>query len=146
MDDDLGSLIARGEKALANGETLVALMHFERAAALRNVPVVRSALGYCIAKERQQYQKALVLCREAMGEEPTDPRHYYHLGRIYLLTRQKVQAITTFRRGLKQQRYQPIIDELRRLGVRKPPVFTSLPRDHILNKSLGRLLATLGTR
>lgn len=146
MDEDFYSLIARGEKALANGETLVALMHFERASALRNVPVARSALGYCLAKERQQYQKALTLCREALAEEPSDPRHYYHLGRIYLLTRQKAQAIAAFRRGLKLQRYQPIIDELRRLGVRKPPVFGSLPRDHVLNKTFGKLLTRFGTR
>lgn len=146
MHDDLHTLITKGEQALARGETLVALMHFETAAGVYNAPVARSALGYCIARERQQYQKALTLCREAMTENPVDPRHYYHLGRIYLLTRQKSQAITAFRRGLKHQRYQPIIDELRRLGVRKPPVFSSLPRDHVLNKSLGILFTRFGTR
>lgn len=146
MNEDLYSLISKGEKALANGETLVALILFDKAAELRNIPVVRSARGYCLAKERQQYQKALTLCREALAEEPADPRHYYHLGRIYLLTRQKAQAITAFRRGLKHQRYQPIIDELRRLGVRKPPVFSTLPRDHFLNRSFGILLTKLGTR
>jgi len=146
MHNELYSLITKGEQALANGETLVALMHFETVARLRQVPAVQSALAYCLAKERRQYQKALALCREALGEEPAEPRHYYHLGRIYLLANQKTQAITAFRRGLKQQRYQPIIDELRRLGVRKPPVFTSLPRDHVLNRSFGRLLTRLGSR
>jgi tetratricopeptide (TPR) repeat protein len=146
MDEDLYSLIAKGEKALASGETLVALMHFETAARLRQLPVVQSALAYCLAKERRQYQQAIALCRKALEAEPTDPRHYYHLGRIYLSANQKTQAITAFRRGLKQQRHQPIIDELRRLGVRKPPVFTSLPRDHVLNKSFGKLLTRFGTR
>ena len=121
MDDDLYSLIAKGEKSLARGETLVALMHFESAISQRPLPAVQSAMAYCLAKERQQYQKAFALCREALGAEPADPRHYYHLGRIYLLANQKPQAIAAFRRGLKQRRYQPIIDELRRLGVRKPP-------------------------
>ena len=34
MHDDLHSLISKGEKALASGETLVALVHFETAARL----------------------------------------------------------------------------------------------------------------
>lgn len=146
MQEDLYSLIAKGEKALASGETLVALMHYETAARQCQVPAVQSALAYCLAKERRQYQQAISLCRKALEAEPTDARHYYHLGRIYLSANQKVQAITVFRRGLKQQRYQPIIDELRRLGVRKPPVFSSLPRDHVLNKSFGKLLTRFGTR
>jgi tetratricopeptide (TPR) repeat protein len=146
MHDDLYNLITKGEKALASGETLVALVHFETAARLSPSPAVKSALGYCLAKERRQYQKAMALCRDALNMEPADPRHYYHLGRIYLLTDQKTEAIATFRRGLKQRRHQPIIDELRRLGARRPPVFTSLPRNHFLNRSAGILLSRLGTR
>lgn len=146
MEDDLNSLITKGEKALANGETLVALMHFETAERIRPVPAVQSALAYCLASERKQYQRAIALCRQALEAEPAEARHYYHLGRIYLTTGQKPLAITAFRRGLKLKRYQPILDELRRLGVRKPPVFSSLPRDHFLNKSFGRLLTSLGTR
>ena len=146
MHDDLLSLINKGDKALANGETLVALMYFESAARLSPAPAIKSSLAYCLARERQQFQKALALCREALSAEPAVPHHYYHLGRIYLLANQKTQAIAAFRRGLKQQRYQPIIEELRRLGVRKPPVFDSLPRDHFLNRSFGIVLTRLGTR
>ncbi len=140
------TLIAAGEKALAAGETLVALMHFEAANQLQSLPAVQSALGYCLAKERRQYQQALTLCRAALDNDPTDPRHYYYLGRIYLLSNKKPLAIATFRRGLKLKRYSPIIEELRRLGVRKPPVFTSLPRDHTINRAIGVLLARVGLR
>jgi len=146
MQEELYSLVAKGERALAKGETLVALMHFENAIDRHPLPVVQSALAYCLAKERRQYQKAFALCREALGAEPADPRHYYHLGRIHLLANQKSQAIAAFRRGLKLRRYQPIIDELRRLGVRKPPVFGALPRDHFLNRSFGILFTRFGTR
>jgi tetratricopeptide (TPR) repeat protein len=136
----------QGERALSRGETLVAMMHFETAARLNPNPATQSALAYCLAKEQRQYQRALALCREALGAAPADPRHYYHLGRIHLLANQKSQAIATFRRGLKARRYQPIIDELRRLGQRQPPIFTSLPRGHFLNRSLGRVLARIGVR
>lgn len=146
MEEDFGSLITKGEKALAKGETLVALMHFEQADRLRPSPAVQSALAYCLARERQQFQKAIALCRQALEAEPAQVRHYYHLGRVYLVAGQKPLAITAFRRGLKLQRYQPIIDEMRRLGVRKPPIFTSLPRDHVLNRSFGKLLTRLGAR
>lgn len=146
MDEDLNGLITKGERALANGETLVALMHFETAERIRPVPAVQSALAYCLASERKQYQRAIALCRQALEAEPAEARHYYHLGRIYLTTGQKALAITAFRRGLKLQRYQPILDELRRLGVRKPPVFNSLPRDHFLNRSFGQLLTRFGAR
>jgi tetratricopeptide (TPR) repeat protein len=113
---------------------------------LRPLPEVESALGYCLAKERRQYQQALALCRSALEADPADPRHYYHLGRIYLLGNRKAQAIVAFRRGLKTRRYQPIIDEMRRLGVRKPPVFAMLPREHFLNRSVGALFAHIGLR
>jgi tetratricopeptide (TPR) repeat protein len=146
MNDDLHNLIAMGEEALGRGETLVALVHLEKALRLQPLPAVQSALAYCVARERLQFQRAFALCRAALSAAPADPRHHYHLGRIHLLASQKPQAIAAFRRGLKLQRYQPIIDELRRLGVRKPPVFASLPREHFLNRTLGILLARFGTR
>jgi tetratricopeptide (TPR) repeat protein len=146
MDEDLHSLIAKGEKALAKGETLVALMHFETAERMRPLPAVQSALAYCLASERQQYQRAITLCRQALEAEPVEACHYYYLGRVYLAAGQKALAITAFRRGLKLKRYPPILDELRRLGVRKPPTFSSLPRDHFLNKSFGRMLTLFGAR
>lgn len=146
MDGDLYNLLNLAEKALDRGETLVAMMHLEKVVQLRPLPAAQSALAYCVARERRQYQKAFALCREALEAEPAEPRHYYHLGRIHLLANQKAKAIAAFRRGLKLRRYQPIIDELRRLGVRKPPVFASLPREHFLNRAFGRLLTRMGTR
>lgn len=146
MHEELHDLLAKGEKALAGGETLVARMLFETVLRRREIPAAQSGLAYCLAKDQHKYQTAFALCRQALGAEPGEPRHYYHLGRIYLLAGQKPQAIAAFRRGLKLKRHQPIIDELRRLGARKPPVFSSLPRDHLLNKSFGLLLTRIGTR
>ena len=103
-------------------------------------------MGYCLAKERQQFQKALALCQNALSEDPNNPQHYYQMGRIYLLARQKNSAIATFRKGLKLKRYQPIIDELQQIGFRKPPAFQSLAREHLLNRSFGRFLSMIGNR
>jgi tetratricopeptide (TPR) repeat protein len=146
MPDSLSGLLNKGEQALQNDDTLVALMQFEMAHAITPLPGVKSKLAYCLAKERRQYQKALALCRQALEAEPDNPDHYYQLSRIYLVAGQKHQAIKSLRKGLKFKRHQAIIDELNRLGARKEPVFVSFPREHFLNRSAGILLAKLGSR
>jgi len=146
MPDNLNNLLIKGEKALQSGDTLVALMQFETALAIKPLPAIKSRLAYCIAKERRQFQPAMQLCREALQVEPNNPEHYYHLGRIYLAAGQKSKAITTLRKGLKFKRHQPSIDALNRLGWRKSPVFSSLPREHVLNRCAGILMARVGAR
>jgi tetratricopeptide (TPR) repeat protein len=146
METSSQDQIDKGVKSLRKGDTLVALVHFENAFRLDPTPVVKSGLAYCLAKERRQFQKARLLCQKALSEEPGNPDHYFQLGRIYLLAGQKNNAIAVFRKGLKHKRYQPIIDELHRLGIRKPPVFKSLSREHILNRSVGKLLTKIGNR
>lgn len=146
MAESYQALLEKGQKALQSGDTLVALVQFETAYQIEPTPGIKSRLAYCLASERHHMQKALNLCREALTAEPANPEHYYQLGRIYLLAARKNKAIASFRKGLKHRRYQPIIDELRKLGLRKEPVFTSLPRGHFLNRSFGRLMSILGAR
>jgi tetratricopeptide (TPR) repeat protein len=146
MSETLNALLRKGERALQSDDTLVALLQFEMAHAIEPLPGLKSKLAYCLAKERRQYQQAMNLCREALQAEPGNPDHYYQLSRIYMVAGQKRQAIKSLRKGLKFKRYQPIIDELIRLGARKAPVFSSLPREHIFNRSAGILLTKLGSR
>jgi tetratricopeptide (TPR) repeat protein len=146
MPETLNSLLLRGEKALQNGDTLLALLQFEMAHAIKPLPGIKSKLAFCLAKERRQYQQAMALCREALQAEPDNPDHYYQLSRIYMVAGQRSKAIASLRRGLKFKRHQPIIDELNRLGLRKEVVFSSLPREHILNRCAGILLTKLDSR
>jgi tetratricopeptide (TPR) repeat protein len=146
MSEAISSLLQKAERALKRDETVVALLQLEAAHAIEPRPEVKSKLAYCIARERRQYKKALALCLEALNTEPNNPDHYYQLSRIHLLTGKKQTALKTLRKGLKFQRHQPIIDELNRLGFRKEPYFTSLPREHFLNRSAGILLTKLGSR
>lgn len=146
MSDTLNGLLRKGERALQNGDTLVALLQLEMAHAVEPLPSIKAKLAYCLAKERRQYQQAMALCREALRAEPDNPDHYYQLSRIYLIAGQKRQAIKSLRKGLKFKRHQPSIDELNRLGARKSPIFTSLPREHILNRIGGILFTKLGSR
>ena len=146
MSDSFNDLLRKGEQALKNDDTLVALLQFETAHAIQPLPGIKSKLAFCLAKERRQYQKAMSLCREALQAEPDNPDHYYQLSRIYLVAGQKSKAIKSLRKGLKFKRHQPIIDELNRLGARKEPVFSTLPREHVLNRSVGILFTKLGSR
>ena len=146
MSDTFNGLLRKGDRALQNGDTLVALLQFEMAHAIEPQPGLKSKLAYCLAKERRQYKQAMTLCREALQAEPDNPDHYYHLSRVYLVAGQKRQAIKSLRKGLKFNRHQPIIDELNRLGARKEPFFSSLPREHVLNRSAGILFTKLGSR
>lgn len=146
MSDNLHNLISKGNQALDTGDTLVALLQYETAHAIEPLPAIKSKLAFCLAVERREFQRAMLLCREALEAEPNNPEHYYQLGRVYMTAGQKRKAIKSLRKGLKFKRHQAIIDELTRLGARKPVVFKSLPRDHVLNRSVGILLSKLGSR
>ena len=164
MDNNQSEMVQRAIAVIDSGDTLQGLIALEGARSLREIPVVNSYLAYCMAKERGQHREAIGLCQAALAVEPHNPAHYLNLGRIYLLAGQKGKALGTLRKGLssdavkdksraaespadcraKQQAL--ILEELRRLGIRKRPPFPSLPRQHQLNRVVGKLLAALQLR
>lgn len=145
-DQEFLQQVKRGAAAAEQGNTLVALSLLESAARLGSTPLLASYLGYCMARERQQFKKGAGLCLDAVKEDPEQAIHYLNLGRVYLAAGEKVLAIKTLRQGLRLGRNRLILAELKKLGIRRPPVFRSLPRTHALNKHLGRLFARLGMR
>jgi len=68
------------------------------------------------------------------------------MGRILLLAGRRDRAIMVFRQGLKASPNPRIISELKKLGLRKPPVFANLDRQHLLNRVSGKVLSKLGLR
>lgn len=145
-EESLRRMIAQGIAAANQGNTLLALVHLENAAREETSPLLNSYLGYCLARERHQLARGLALCQQALQAEPQNTDHYLNLGRIYLLAGQKTQAISALRRGLKVGRNSRIVQELKRLGLRKTPVFSGLDRSHPANKYAGILLQRLGFR
>ncbi|MSM41067.1 MAG: tetratricopeptide repeat protein [Geobacter sp.] len=89
--------------------------------------------------EKGELDKARELCLAAIEQEPGKSVHYLNLGRIYVRTGRKREAIRTFRDGLLFENNQRIVDELTALGWRDLPVFPSLGREHWLNRLLGRI-------
>jgi Flp pilus assembly protein TadD len=139
-------LLADGIAELNTGNARSALGFLTAAAELDDSPLVRSYLGYCLAKEKGDFPRAVSLCREAILDDSGNSEHYLNLGRIYVLRGDKKEAMRTFRDGLLQEDNRSINEELKGFGRRKPPLFQSLPREHILNRFLGMLAVKCGLR
>ncbi len=146
IKNEANRLVAQGIAAAEEGNTLVALVHFENALRLSPTPLVGSYLGYCLARERRQLQRGLALCQQAIEADPNNGTHYLNLARVQLLSGQKAKAITSLRKGLKFGRNPHIVEELKRLGLRKAPVFGGLERSHLLNRFTGKVLSRLKLR
>jgi tetratricopeptide (TPR) repeat protein len=146
MDESVNALILQGIKALEQGNTLVALVHFETAVKNDSSPILLANYGYCLAVERNEYRKGLGMCMRATEANPTDNRLWLLFGRTCLLAGQKSAAMKAFRRGLKVGRNPAITAELKRLGRRKSPVIEALDRGHLVNRQLGRCFNWLGLR
>ena len=136
----------KGIEALAQNNTLSALFYFEKALDIEDSPIISSYFAFCIAKERGQLSKAISLCEEAIKKDPESSIHYLNLGRIYLLSNKREDAIKIFREGLNYEANQKIVDELNKLGTRKFPVISFLKRSSLINKYLGIIFNKLRLR
>jgi tetratricopeptide (TPR) repeat protein len=145
-DSEAEILFTSGLKALARGDTLTALGLFEKAVQKEDKPTYCCYLALCIARERGQFQHAVTLCEKAKAREPQNPLHYLNLGKVYLYAGKKDDAIRAFREGLSRGKDQAIIDELNKLGTRKPPLIPFLRRSNPVNRFLGIILKRLGLR
>jgi len=137
------------ESAIADareGSTLIALMELEDFVRSTGRADVMGWLGYCLAVERQDYSRALILCNTAVETTPENPDLYLALGRVYLLAGRRYQALTTLRKGLKMGRNELIVQELTEMGLRKEPVFHFLERGNPLNVMAGRVMSRLRMR
>jgi len=156
-------IVERAIDAINRGKTLEGLVLLEGTPCLAPTPVVMSYLAYCIAKERRQYREATRKCESALAIEPHNRAHYLNLGRVFLLGRHKRKAFAAFQLGLASgvthttaspvpsEDVQPkerelILTELRRMGIRRRLPFSSLPRQHPLNRMVGKALSVLNPR
>lgn len=140
---EIENLLNNGLEALANGDTLSALVCFEKAIKIEDLPIIRSAYAFCIAKERGLFSKAISLCEEAIEKDAGNAEHYLNLGRILLLSNRKAEAVKVFRKGLNYELNHEIVNELNKLGLRKPPIIPFLKRSNPINKYLGILCRRL---
>lgn len=144
--DEVEVTIRKGVAAAEKGDMHTAQILLTEAAKQRNTPELHTYLAYCMARNDGRVSVAAKTCRESIKREPGNSLHYLILGRILLLAGEKKYAVKTFRQGLKASPNPKIIAELKRLGLRKEPPFKSLARSHPLNRSVGKLLSSIGLR
>ena len=146
MNSDPDELLEKGIALLKANNPLGALSYFEKASGIRKTPLTESYLGLCIATERGKVSDGVALCRQAIDEEPNNPAHYLNLGKVYLKVKKKTECLDILRQGLAQGDDPEIRKLLEDIGMRKPPVFSFLPRRHFLNRYIGLLLSRLRLR
>ncbi len=139
-------LLSKGLEALGNNDSLMALVCLERAAKHLDTPELASNLGFCLAKEHNQFERAIALCRSAIERDPENTRHYLNLGRIYLMKGKKGEALDIYYEGLHHGKDPEISRDIQLVGMRRRPIIPLLHREHLLNRSLGYILARLKNR
>ena len=106
-----------------------------------------SYYGYCLARVDKRVVRGETLCARAVEQDFFRADLFYNLGRVRLLMDDRRSAREAFVRGLSVDRgHRPIIQELKRMGVRRRPVFPFLDRGHVLNKVSGMVLTRVGLR
>ncbi len=139
-------LVTKGFEALGNNDSLMALLCLERAAKCEDTPELASTLGFCLAKELNQFERAIALCRSAIERDPENTRHYLNLGRVFLMKGKKHEALDIYNEGLRHGKDPEIFKDIQLIGLRRKPIIPLLHREHILNRSLGYILARVKDR
>lgn len=144
--EEFNELLNKGKEAVEKGYIPAAQVFFRQVAEHHNTAEVRSYLAYCLAKSQGRTQVAAKTCIESIRREPDNPTHYLLLGRIHLLTDDKDKAVQVLRQGAKINKDPRLLNEINKMGMRKPPVMTGLKRNHPFNRILGKIFARLGLR
>ena len=136
----------RGRELLDDDKAAEALECFRTAHNLdRANPRYRSFFGLGQALVERRFDRALELCRSAAKEEFFNPELYHNLARVHLAFGFKAEAIRYLRRGLMIDPANGAMNgDLLRLGQRKDPVLSFLPRRHAVNRWLGRMRGIVG--
>lgn len=105
-------------------------------------PRYLSYYGLCLGITRGDMRAALDCCRSAARSEPYNGNAWWNLGRVALIAGRRGEAYRALHKGLEAiPGHTGILRDLRRLGVRRPPVLSVVGRSHPLNAVLGRLRA-----
>ena len=114
-----------------------------------NNPFIWSYQGCLEAIVNKNYSKGVNTCRHAFkilkeqmpfGEEFFFPILYLNLGKAYLAANKRKEAYASFKKGLEiDMGNRNLLNELKKLGIRRQPSFPFLKRSHPLNKYIGKL-------
>lgn len=137
--------LKRGQELLRAGLESAALEHFANAHRAQPEDArLRSYYGWAVATIDHRLERGLGLCREALRADASCADIYLNLARVLMAHGRKAEGIRYLKRGLMvDPRDVALIQEWRRLGMRRAPVLPFLPRRHLCNRLLGRVRGRL---
>jgi len=141
----------KGLQALEQRRYLEGLAYFESALNLEEQsgnPARRmkylSFYGVSLSLAAGRTQEAIEMCEHALTVEFYNPDLYLNLAKVYLAAGQRRRAHKALCQGLRiERRHTGLLAEVRRMGLRRKPLFRFLPRGHVLNRVTGQLASRL---
>src|SRR5450631_1785169 len=126
---------------LRGGDATKALPHLRSALDQEpDNPYYISYMGVAVAAAEQKWAEAEKLCHSAMRMNRRQAQLYLNLAEVYTAADRKQDAADILARGLHyaphDQRLNMALD---RLAMRRPAVLRFLPRQHMINRNLGRI-------
>jgi len=113
-------------------------------------PFLMSYFGCLVSLVGKRPEAGIKICRDAIrrlkeavpiGAEVFYPVFYLNLGRAYMGGGKKREAVKAFNAGLKADPDdREILEELKKLGRRRPPPVPFLKRENPINKYIGLLV------
>jgi len=108
-------------------------------------PQSLSHYGVTLAVASERREEGLRLCERSIQLEPYEAEHYLNLARIHVVAGNRAAAFGALDRGLSVSPEHPLLlHERGSLDRRRFLFFSSLPREHPLNRCVGRLLRATG--
>ncbi len=151
FDDDGRGLLGLGRQYSLRREYAEALRSFQQALQILAFdgdlvlqPQFLSHYGAALAAAGRE-EEGRRLCERSIQLEPYEPEHHLNLGRVHLMAGDPGAAFRDFNRGLAIRPEHPfLLAERTRLERRRLLPLPSLPRSHLLNRCLGKILAAAG--
>lgn len=99
-----------------------------------------SYLGQALARCEQRHAEAIALCERAVAIQFYEPENFLNLAWSRFLARDRRGAVMAIERGLAlDPRHAGLRLLQQRIGRRRAPVVSFLPREHPVNRFFGRL-------
>jgi tetratricopeptide (TPR) repeat protein len=101
-------------------------------------PLYLSYYGLIVALAEDNLQDGINFCRSAIYYAAYEPQCYLNLCKVYSKAGQRKKALEALLEGLNFEKNNALLKmEMKRMGIRRKPFLSFLPRDHFLNKSIG---------
>ena len=154
FDADGMDLLTLGRIQVLKGKYAEALRSFQEALQVLAFdgelvvhPQFLSHYGAALAAAGGRREEGRKLCERSIQLEPYEAEHYLNLGLVHQMAGDRSAAFWAFNQGLNIRPDHPaLLAERRKLERRRVVCFSSLPRNHLLNRCLGKILSATGVR